>query len=83
MVDINVVFCRHLLSEATKLVKAFRPNVQLKCAWVYHFGRDHWEFHGPEAFYWHGSADNAYDARYKGWMAWLEKQGAFNETDQN
>ena len=48
----------------------------MKDAWVWHFHRDHWEFHGPDGFYWHGSADNAYDARAHGWSAWLRKEGA-------
>jgi hypothetical protein len=45
-------------------------------AWVYKVGRDHWEFHGPDDYYWHGGACNAYEARYKGWCAWLRKEGA-------
>lgn len=43
-------------------------------AWTSHVGRDHWEFHGPDGFYWHGRADNAIDARAKGWSAWLQKE---------
>jgi hypothetical protein len=43
-------------------------------AWTTNVGRDHWEFHGPENFYWHGRADNANDARAKGWNAWLKKE---------
>ena len=53
--------------------EAMKP---MKDAWVWHFHKDHWEFHGPDGFYWHGSADNAYEARAKGWSAWLRKQGA-------
>lgn len=45
-----------------------------KDVWVYKFMDDHWEFHGPNGFYWHGSADNAYDARAKGWQAWEAAQ---------
>lgn len=30
---------------------------------------------GTPTFYWHGSADNAYDARAKGWAAYLRKLG--------
>jgi len=47
----------------------------IKSAWVYKVGKDHWEFHFG-SYYWHGSADNAYDARAKGWSAWLAKNGA-------
>lgn len=44
----------------------------LREAWVYQTDGRRWEFHyGP--FYWHGRADNAYEARAKGWEAWLAK----------
>ena len=72
--NIDVVFCRHLLKGVLADVKRHCPHVEPKYAWVWHAGRGHWEFHGPEAFYWHGRAANAYDARAKGWMAWLEKK---------
>ena len=76
MTDINTMFTRSLLSEGVKLVRRHFPAIKTrKDAWVYHFRRDHWEFHGPDNFYWHGSAGDAYEARYKGWMAWLQKQG--------
>jgi hypothetical protein len=76
MTDINILFCRELLSKAHALVKQKFPNVNLrKDAWVWSDGRQHWEFHGPGEFYWYGSADNAYGARYHGWMAWLESKG--------
>lgn len=69
---LDVMFCRTLLSMVHKDVKAAHPEINLrKDAWVYNFGRDHWEFHGPNGFYWHGSASNAYEARHKGWSAWL------------
>lgn len=75
MGDVNVDICRSLLSEIHKEVKAFNAKINLKKdAWVYSFGRT-WEFHGPDEFYWHGRAANAYDARYKGWSAYLEKKG--------
>lgn len=83
--DINVTFCRTLLSRAHELVKKADSSINVrKDAWVYHFSRDHWEFHGPNKFYWHGSADNAYDARYRGWMSWLEKNhpDVVNEDDK-
>lgn len=78
-VDINVTFSRSLLSEAHKLVKLHDPEIDLRTgAWTHHFHRDNWEFHGPAGFYWHGRADNGYEARYKGWMAWLRKEGAID-----
>ena len=75
--SIETTFTRYLLAEAHKLVRKHAPHVKLrKDAWVYDLGRDHWEFHGPGGFYWHGSASNAYETRYKGWMAYLRHVGA-------
>lgn len=73
--DINTAFTRELLKKAHAMVKdAKGDDIHLwKDAWTYHFHGEHWEFHGPDEFYWHGSAGDAYEARYKGWMAWLEK----------
>ncbi|MEX3960134.1 hypothetical protein [Trinickia sp. EG282A] len=73
--ELNCIFTRSLLREATTLVRSHFPDVKLRDAWVYRFNGDHWEFHGPDDFYWHGDADGAYHARYKGWMAWLERKG--------
>jgi hypothetical protein len=44
-------------------------------------GCNDWEFHGPDNYYWHGNASGAYEARYKGWMAWLESQGIIVEEE--
>lgn len=74
--DINSMFCRRLLTLALADIRPLTTVAERKEAWVYHFGRGHWEFHGPKGFYWHGDADNAYDARAKGWHAWLAKQEA-------
>lgn len=73
--SVNLAFCRALLRQVVPGVKAAGKRVN-KDAWVWHAGRDHWEFHGPDDYYWHGSADNAYEARYKGWSAWLQKMEA-------
>lgn len=74
--DINVVFCRELLRNIGPKVKTIDPtiNVWAGPAWTYRYDHsDHWEFHFGD-FYWYGSADNAYDARYQGWSAWLEER---------
>lgn len=82
MADINLAFCRSLLSSAHGLVKLHFPEINLvKDAWVWRFMRDHWEFHGPDKFYWNGSAYNAYEARYKGWMAWLRSRGVDGDAE--
>lgn len=74
--SINTIFTRSLLASVHADVKKFSPQTHLrKEAWVWCAGRDHWEFHGPDEFYWHGSAGDAYDARAKGWMAWMAKNG--------
>lgn len=71
---LNVVFCRKLMQLAHRDVKAAAPHINLRtAAWVWKDGRQCWEFHGPQNFYWHGRADNAYDARAKGWNKWLEE----------
>lgn len=75
MADINTIFCRLLLASVHKAVKKFAPDTNLRAdAWVWHFHRDSWEFHGPDKFYWNGRADNAYEARAKGWQAWIRSK---------
>jgi hypothetical protein len=71
MPDIDIIFCRRLLAQIIPDVKMAGKLVN-KDAWVWNNGRDCWEFHGPDDFYWYGTACNAYEARYKGWSAWLE-----------
>lgn len=77
--SMNTAFCRSLLAQVMPDVKKATTVEQRKAAWTYHFGHGHWEFHGPDGFYWHGSADNAYDARFHGWHAWLAKNGHTTE----
>jgi hypothetical protein len=70
--DINVIFCRRLLGELRR--ELYKHKVRpMADASVTNSGR-FWFFEGPNGFYWEGTADNAYDARYKGWCAWLEKE---------
>jgi hypothetical protein len=68
---VNTAFCRALLSMVMEDVKKVTTAEERKSVWTYHHMRDHWEFHGPRGFYWHGSADGGYDARAKGWHAFL------------
>lgn len=75
MSDINTEFCRALLRAVMVDVKQHTNAAQRKSAWTYHFNGDHWEFHGPGGFYWHGSADNATHCRAQGWSAYLAAQG--------
>ncbi len=71
MASVDVSFCRALLAQVKPDVEDAGKRI-IKDAWVWCVGRDHWEFHGPNNFYWNGSAGNAYEARYKGWSEWLE-----------
>lgn len=71
--NINTAFSRLMLSSVMEDVRKATTVEQRKSVWTYHFGSGHWEFHGPDGFYWHGEADSAYDARAKGWSAWLDR----------
>lgn len=72
MADLNLAFTRALLRTVMDDIKLHTTAAERKAAWVYHLGGQ-WEFHGPDGFYWHGRADNAYDARAQGWQAWWRK----------
>ena len=82
MSSTDTMFGRILLSQLKPaMIKAGKRL--MKDAWVYEFGCNDWEFHGPDNYYWHGNASGAYEARYKGWMAWLESQGIIVEEELN
>ena len=68
----DIALSRELLRLALEEVRALFPAVKVSDAWVWHAGRDHWEFHFG-AYYWNGRASNAYDARAKGWSAYIAK----------
>lgn len=70
--NINVAFCREALKSIVADVRKLLPGVKLNDAWVYHLSNGRWEFH-YESYYWQGSADNAYEARFKGWEAYMSK----------
>ena len=77
--DVNIAFSRQHLAVVHKDVRKAFPDIKnpMKAAWVHHSRslRDTWEFHGPEDFYYCMSASNAYDARAKGWDAYLKHKG--------
>lgn len=73
MSDVDIAFCRAMLALVMRDVREVTTAQERKAAWVYKTDRRSWEFHGPHAFYWYGTAGNAFDARYKGWSAWLAK----------
>ena len=85
--SVNTAFSRELLKRVLDDVRAYRTSTgdrfafKITDAWVYKLGRHHWEFHFG-MFYWHGSAGNGYEARAKGWRAWLVAQeGSRHEED--
>ena len=70
-------FCRLYVKEVMKAVRKYTTAEQRKKAWAWKMdslGRTG-EFHGPDDFYWHGSAHCLWEARAKGWEAWMQKQG--------
>ena len=80
--NVNTVFERTLYQLIVADVRKHVPGVKLRDAWVWNSGNDLWEFHYKD-FYWHGSASGAFDAKAKGWSAYLEKQGVaeYNRED--
>lgn len=73
MTNRNVEFCRALLKQVLADVAKHTTPEERKAAWTYRASTGTWEFHGPREFYWTGRAENAYEARWHGWHAWLEK----------
>ena len=68
--SLDTAFQRTEYAQVVMDVRKFNPSVNLREAWVYKVGRDHWEFHYQE-FFWHGSAGGAFDARAIGWSRYL------------
>lgn len=65
-------FCRMLLKMARRDLTTDQRR-EIRGSWSYMLSDNHGEWHGPGGFYWHGSADCAYDARAKGINAWVER----------
>lgn len=79
MSNVYLDFDRASLVFVHAAVKNARPSTKLyKDAWVWYERRGRWEFHGPDKFYWYGSANSAYDARVQGWTAWLRQEEGNN-----
>ncbi len=81
MTDINVTFCRRLLSQVAVDVAKAGYKINKDASVIESSG--YWFFEGPEDFYFECDADNAYDARYKGWTAFLKKKGVEGYADKN
>ena len=70
----NTTFERAMLRDV--VAEARKLGAKIKDAWVWHAklgGSKLYEFHYGD-FYWCGRAENAYDARAKGWEEWIAKQ---------
>lgn len=74
MANLDIVISRNLLNQIKMVVRA-QGYRMMRDAWVSSSFPDQWEFHGPEGYFWHGTATNAYEARYDGWCAWLKSKG--------
>ena len=70
-------FCRALLANVMPEVHKATTPEQRKAAWPWasgtNLGQGH-EFHGPDGYYWWGRACCLWEARAKGWQAWLGAQ---------
>lgn len=74
--SVDTEFSRRYLVEVHKDVKripGLKGNVWT-LAWVYKFGRDSYEFHGPDKYYTTVSATNALEARAKGWGSYIQNR---------
>lgn len=71
----NTAFSRLFLRLTLVDVKKHTTPEERKAAWVIRNDRERYEFHGPDGYYWHGKAYNAYEARANGWSNWLYSKG--------
>ena len=70
--SIDIAFSRELLRHTLEEVREYFPTIKVGDAWVYKTSLNQWEFH-YRGYYWHGRASNAYEARAKGWTAYVAK----------
>lgn len=84
-IDLNFghTFCRNYLKLVMADVKKHVSLEIRKAAWTYNYGRCK-EFQinkvgdMPQNFYWHGRACCCWEARTKGWTAYLEHTGVYS-----
>lgn len=82
MPDVNLAFCRRLLSNTLVEVKEFEPKaragdmaaIRLSDHWIAQLPLRSWYAEPPQQFLWSGRADNAFHAKAQGWAAWLDKK---------
>jgi len=80
MKSFDKAYSSSYLKEVHKAVKRCYPTINLrKAAWVYGYGREQWEFQithgypGLNAFMYSTRACSAFEARAKGWEAYLHE----------
>jgi hypothetical protein len=66
-------YTRPLLKVIMEDVREHVKPEDIKAAWPFKVGKGHFEFHGSQKFYWHGSAADLWEARANGWAAYLRK----------
>lgn len=75
--DMNILFCKTLMKDMTQELKAHGLR-GYKDAYVMKNTFGYW-FHAPSLnFCCDISADNAYQARYEGWLEYLNQKGLLN-----
>lgn len=82
--DVNLTFCRRLLSAVLADVESDFPGIDVRDAAVLKLRgfTDYWLFeyiYQGQRFTWEGKADNAYHARIEGWRAFQRKFGKKEE----
>jgi hypothetical protein len=73
---VNIAFCRSLLKSAIKEVRLHFPDIKVSEAGVVgpSFNQYLFEYmHNGERFAEYVSAENAFEARYKGWNLFLRR----------
>ena len=67
----NHAFCRKLLQEVLKDVRAQVRPAEIKKAWAYKSSFGGFEFHGPDGFYEMAKGDCLWSAHADGWEKYL------------
>jgi len=70
-------FCRCRLAGVMADVRKHVPAADIKAAWAWSDGRDHYEFHGPADSYFFSMrmVDCLWSARASGWSEYLGQLG--------
>jgi hypothetical protein len=76
-------FCILLLKDVMVRVREHTTVDQRKDAWTWADSvRRMFEFHGPDGHYWYGQAHCKWEARARGWLAWMNKMGLDEDAEE-